>query len=601
MLFHLAGWTLLSAFGAVIGSAILFISKEPVSCHVGDRAMVATWLGLLTLASALLGLSVITPLGPAAGFGLFAILAIVALSMRPVRLGLRQWLRYLTWPIVLGLGCLFVVAALNSARTVQAYDTGLYHYQFVRWLSQYGTVRGFALLQERFGVSSSWFALAAPFDFGPFQGRVSGLTGGLAIFLCLLHFALAAGRVLGHRANRADWFLIGGYALILPVCLAWAFEVSLSPDLPAWILTLLTGWLMLAGRDPEPGQSSPGISSHGAILPLILALGAFTVKLSAAPMVLIAALFYWFNATTKSAFRLVPVAAAMLISVPEFVANVVSSACPLYPNSLGCFDVPWGVGKAAAKQGAADITAWARWGGPVPAGATAWNWILPWFSHLDKLLLMLFCCLCLLGFVAVRGWRRDRSLVYVLALALLGTAFLFVTAPNPRFGAGYLALYPALFLASVSPDIGRLRLWRRRDPEPGMSSTLAYLLVAIAVLLSVQGEITELKLQRSMQSLLRTARMAEDYSLPHRFVLPPALPRFSGDVAPAKNRRSDTVGTLQLSADRYNGIDYRFTIGGDQCWGAPIPCLPAPLTGNIHLRNPARGLRDGFTRWADSR
>ena len=600
MLFHLACWIVLSALGAVIGDAILLIPKPSVFYHVGDRVIAATWLGLLAIASALLGLSVIVPLTPDIG-ALVAVLAIAALSIRSVRSDLRCWLRYLTWPVAVGLSILCVIVALNSTRTVEAYDTGLYHYQFVRWLAQFGTVRGLALLQERFGVASSWFALAAPFDFGPFQGRVSGLTGGLAILLSLFHFALAAVRVLRHRASQADWFLIGGYVLIIPICLAWTFEVSLSPDLPAWVLTLLSGWLMLVGGDREPDQSSRVVLNQGVILPLILALGAFTVKLSAAPMVLVAGLYYWLNSNTKWITRLVLAAITMLICLPMFVANIVSSACPLYPNSLGCLDVPWGVGKAAAKQSAADITHWARWGGPTPAGATAWNWILPWFRHLDKLLLMLFCCLCLLGFAVTRGWRGNRSFLYVLALALVGTAFLFVTAPNPRFGAGYLALYPALFLAGLSSDLSRRELLRLRGPaKVDASSALAYLLIAIAVVVSVQGGVREVRLKRSLE-YFKTAAMTSDYSLLNRLVVPPTLAKSSGDVAVTKNRRSDTVGTLELSAEHYHGIDYRLTVGGDQCWGAAIPCLPAPLMGDVQLRNPAGGLRDGFTRSGDLR
>lgn len=599
MLFHLASWTLLFALAAVIGNALASIFQATISNRVGDEAVATVWLGVLTMGSTLLALSVVLPLTPAIGFALLAVLAAIVVLMHPTS-GTRRWLAHLEWPVVGSLGVLGVVTALNSTRTVEAYDTGLYHYQFVRWLSQYGTVRGFALLQERFGVSSSWFALAAPFDFGPFQGRVSGLTGGLAIFLCLCHCALAIYRIITQRARRADWFLFGGYALIIPICLAWTFEVSLSPDLPAWILTLLAGWLMVIAAEPEPDSAPVESRGTAAILPLLLALGALTIKLSAAPVVLIAGIFYWLNSTTNWFTRLTVAAAAMLMCVPVFVANLVSSACPLYPNSLLCLAVPWGVGKAAARQSAADITSWARWGGPAPAGATAWNWILPWFSHPDKLLLILLCCACLLVFAARRGWRENPSLLYVLALALVGTVFLFITAPNPRFGAGYLALYPALALASLGPNLELrwpLRLLSQAKRRP--ANILTYVLVTIAVLLAVEGEIREVRLERSMQQVSTSRAMPYD-SLRDRLLVPPLLARSSGDVAFVRNRRSDAPHTLELRSERYQGIDYLLPVDGDQCWAAPIPCLPTRLTGNIQLRNPADGLGDGFTHSVDS-
>jgi len=108
---------------------------------------------------------------------------------------------YLTRPIALSLAVLAVVVALNSTRFVEAYDTGLYHYPLTRWLSSYGTVRGLALIHFRFGFSSSWFALAAPFDFGPLQGRIASLLGGFAALLCLSHLALAVSRIFERRAH----------------------------------------------------------------------------------------------------------------------------------------------------------------------------------------------------------------------------------------------------------------------------------------------------------------------------------------------------------------------------------------------------------------
>jgi hypothetical protein len=599
MLFHLTSWILLLVFGAVIGSAVLGVFKSSVFCHVGDRVIAATWLGLLTIAASLLGLSAFVPLSPTVSFSLVTILTAVSLSIQSVPRDLRLWLSYLTGPVIIALGILGISSGLNSTRMVEAYDTALYHYQFVHWLSQFGTVRGFALLQERFGTSSSWFALAAPFDFGPFQRRVGGLTGGLALFLCCLHLALAASRVLYNRANRADWFLIGGYLLIIPICLTWTFEVSLSQDLPIWILTFLTGWLMLVVGDPNVGrmQQRDGLGQD-SVLPLLLAAGALTVKLSAAPMVLIAGIFYWLNCSTKWVRRLVLAGSAMMISIPMFATNVISSGCPLYPNSFLCLDVPWGVGKAAAKQSAAGITEWARWGGPAPPGANTWNWIVPWFSHLDKLLLISFCCLCLVGFAAARGWRGSQPSLYVLGLAFVGTAFVSVSAPNPRFGAGYLALCPALFLASIGAKLSAIQKWRFDDRvEP--SQTRAYLLVTIAILMLVQGSARERSLRHSMQAQFNAAIPA-DHNFLNRIVVPPALANSSGDLTFRRNRRFDTPLVLELSVERYNGIEYRRPLIGDQCWGAAIPCLPHSLTGDVHLRDPNDGFRSGFTRSAVS-
>lgn len=594
MLFSLASWVLLGMSGAIIGSAMLAITKSSVFSHFGDRLIVSIWLGMLIISTTFLGLSVILALSPAISFSLLAILTTVALSTRAVRRDLGISLQYLTSPVVLGVGILAVIAALNSTRLVEAYDTGLYHYQQTHWLSEYGTIPGLALILTQFGYSSSWLALAAPFDFGPFQGRISGLVGGLAVFLCLLHFALAASRIFQHRAERADWFLAGGYTLIFLVCFSWAFEVSLSPDVPVWILTLLVGWTMLIAGRPGLGLRS-GCSP---ILPLILAFGAITVKLSAVPIVVIAGLFYWFNSTEKWSTRLVLASFASLVTVPVFIANFVSSGCLLFPNSLLCVDVPWGFGKAAAQPITTDIINWARWGGPPPLGATAWNWVLPWILHLDKLLLISFCGSCLLGFVVARGWRVDKSLLYVLGLSLVGTAFVSMNAPNPRFGAGYLALCPALFLAAVGPLLGSLVCGRLVHPRALKGSTpLVYLLVGLALLVAAQGCVRELRLRRNLEGL-KGLRMPTDSNL-SRFLLPPALAKYPGDLMVIRSRRDNRLVGLELATERSNGIEYRRPVTTDQCWGITLPCLPTSLKGDVRLRYPDNGFRSGFARSAN--
>lgn len=593
MVFLLVSWIFLAVCGALIGSAIFSAFKIPPFPHLGDRAIAATWLGVLAEASVLLGLSVFLPLTPGVGLGAVGLMAAISLAIPAVRHELALWISALNGPVMFGAGLLLLSVGLNSTRIVEAYDTALYHYQFVRWLSEFGTVRGFALLQERFGTSSSWFALAAPFDFGPFQGRVAGLTGGLAILLCLLHFALALRRLLAHRANRTDWFLIGGYGLIVPICLAWTFEVSLSPDLPIWILTMLTGWLMMLAGVAGSAESS----GNALVLPLLFAAGSLTVKLSGAITVLIAGLFYWIYSGRRLFDRFVLAVAAVLIAVPVFLANVISSACPLYPNTFACLNVPWGVGKIAAKATAIDIRDWARWGGPAPMTATDWNWIVPWFLHADKLLLLLVCVFCLLGFAAARGWRGNQPSLYILALVLVGTGFVFLTAPNPRFAAGYLALCPALFLAKIGPDLETRLQWRglnRINPD----AALGYLLAVTAILLLAQGSVRERKLRHSMQSQFASVNIPADHEIAGRLLIPPAIASSSGDLVFTRNRRIDAPSILELTVERYNGIDYRHPLGGDQCWGAAIPCLPHPLEGDVHWRDQNLGLRGGFTRSA---
>jgi len=197
----------------------------------------------------------------------------------------------------------------------------------------------------------------------------------------------------------------------------------------------------------------------------------------------------------------------------------------------------------------------------------------------------------------------NQSFLYVLGLALVGNAFVLVTAPNPRFGAGYLALCPALFLASIGPHLEALgHRWLHEPVTIKPSNALAYLLVTIAILLTVQGSVRELKLKRRIQRELQAVRIPAYHDFVNRVAVPPALASSSGDLTYTRRRRYDTPSVLELLSERYNGIEYRrprVGVGG-QCWAAAIPCLPHPLTGDVHLRDPNSGFRRGFVRSAIS-
>lgn len=596
MLFYLICWIFLLGSGAAVGTAILSPIKDGVFPHSGDRLITAIWSGLLTIASTLLASSIFASLSPGLSLILFALMTSAAISSKAVRHDLKtsiQSLRIRTG-LILGLSLVSVAVAWDAAGLVEAYDTGLYHYQLTRWLSEYGTIPGLALVHHELGLSSSWFALAGPFDFGVFRGRISGLLDGLAICLSLIHFTLALSRVLQRRANRADWLLLGGYSLIFPVCFAWVFEVSLSPDVPVWVLTILTAWLMLVTADTGLDREDRSHLDSSPILPLIVASCAMAVKFSAVPVLIAAGLFYWFNSRESWTRRLVSGSMAALIVLPVFAANIVSSGYPLYPNPMLGLQVPWGMDKADAQEFAKGITDWARWGGPAPSWAGERNWMLPWFLHPDKLLLISFCAVCLLGFILLRGWKGQRPLLYVLGLSLFGTAFVFTNAPNPRFGLGYLALYPALFLATIGPGVWGFTA-RHIPYFPNRCTPLAFVATGVAALVIATGGLRELRLMKKLSG-------AGDLGMPansgfvSRLVLPPALPSLSGDLVVVKNRAFDGLRRLELITDRSNGIEYRHPLKGDQCWAAALPCTSTTLAGDVHLRHPDNGFRSGFAR-----
>src|SRR5207248_581449 len=107
-------------------------------------------------------------------------------------------------------------AAAYTTQPIRYYDTGLYHFGAVSWLSRFGAVPGLGLLHFRFGMASAWFALAAPFNAGFLEARTVALLAGLALFLGGFHFLVCASRCLLNRDRISDWFIVSAALFYLP-------------------------------------------------------------------------------------------------------------------------------------------------------------------------------------------------------------------------------------------------------------------------------------------------------------------------------------------------------------------------------------------------
>ena len=67
--------------------------------------------------------------------------------------------------------CLFLLFAYGTSRGIIHYDTGLYHAQSIRWIEEYGVVKGLGNLHCRLAYNSSAFSLSALYSFSFLGGQ----------------------------------------------------------------------------------------------------------------------------------------------------------------------------------------------------------------------------------------------------------------------------------------------------------------------------------------------------------------------------------------------------------------------------------------------
>jgi hypothetical protein len=158
---------------------------------------------------------------------------------------------------------------------------------------------------------------------------------------------------------------------------------------------------------------------------------------------------------------------------------------------------------------------------------------------------------------------------WVLAAGLLGSVLTLYAAPAARFGLGYTAL---LFGALLVPAV--LRLDEKADVD--LSNGLRWRRLATPAAVLAACGLCLFTTTFAVETFTRVGAGVEGRF--RRLLLPPALPATA--TAPREE----------------NGLRYFVPVEGEQCWAAELPCAEAELKGGVALREPARGLRDGFVR-----
>jgi hypothetical protein len=600
MAFDLAAWAVIFMVASVVGRGALSL-LDATGVRVGDRRILAAWIGVIGCAVSLLGVSLFTALTPkvsvCAGMLLCALGAAATRSMPRQPSPPTEDVALPGWAIVIGVVVVAIGAAALASDPVTLYDSLVYHVGVIRWLREIGTVPGMALIHNRLGHVSAWFTLAAAFDAGPAANRAANVPLGFALLLTGVQTALATARIAVTRARISDWFLAFGSAALI-----WAISVgdaaSPSPDIATNALILVAAWSVLI-------VSPPPTSFTRRLIPFVIALGACSMKLFAVPAAIAtgsyAVLASPGDARARLYVRRVLVCAGLAVAIvgPFVAANLVASGCPAYPSPIGCLAAPWSVGATRAADYSAYVRDVARWQrrGEASVGASV-GWIGPWVIDHPLIAVLVVACLplgirLLRRVATVKGERQTSVGVdgvrAVVAFAVVGAAFGAWQAPAPRFMYAYLISVPALTLALTMHVRASDRIARppsRRRRAIGFAATSVVVGSAYAVASQ------KLNVRSALMHGAPIAPVARaDLVVPAGPELPARLFRWRvNDVdvlTPVPRPVADTLG--YRSAIRFNS-------SLEKCSAAPLPCTPYLPGSDVRLRRPASGLAGGFVR-----
>lgn len=380
---------------------------------------------------------------------------ILAVCCMAITVGYRRELREFIRQVRDGLqvsGCMIilVMGMLVLCLTVQYanhYDTGLYHAQSIRWIEEYGVVKGLGNLHNRLAYNSAFFSLQALFSMKFMVNQSLHTLNGFIVFLMCTYAVSSLNIVKKKKAAASDLFKL---AIILYVGAEETKWMISSPGSDISVLTLI---LYLCAKWSESvREDKKDIREYGVLC--LLAVWAVTLKLSAGAMVLLA-IYPAVEIIRHKRWKLMGLflAAGLLIILPFLARNVVISGYLLYPySSVDLFDVDWKMNQSVVEYDSKEIMAWGRGMSDTEYYDAPFRvWFPAWYQQLDMIYRIAFAgnVFCVLGSVIyfLRCFRRktDWRMAILIFSGTMGLLLWFFTSPLVRYGMVYMLILPCSF------------------------------------------------------------------------------------------------------------------------------------------------------------
>ncbi len=355
----------------------------------------------------------------------------------------RNW-----WLVWCGAGLILI--CLRAMGEPNNFDSGLYHFQTIRWLNEQPLTPGLGNLHWRLGLNQSYFEYLALLNFSPYYNH-GYATGGLFLFL------LTLGSVFEFARSEVRWVRWPVVSFLLLALASYAATISSPvPDtavafIEVAIFLILIRFLRVSRLSTE---SAILLSKGYGSVALLLCVVAPMMKLSSAVFAVCSSLIvlcvsFKTHRLPLGANNRVMLLSALLLLL-YFASGYVLSGYPLMPASLGGLsELFWAIPAYVLSFETKLIYSWARAPGVTDPALVLgnWQWLDAWLSALPPSVWLPALLATALGVCNAVQFKQkptaDKSLFLLYLPVLSALVFWFVTAPDPRF----IGVMPVLYLA----------------------------------------------------------------------------------------------------------------------------------------------------------
>lgn len=409
------------------------------------------WFGLFCLILVLQFISLFYPLNDKAliGIVIFNVLLLV-LNLRRIKINWKLAAKGLYQRIDIKKILLFIFLALFIAMLsnlpVNWYDSLLYHLGSVKWLTEYGTVRGLANIHFPLGYNTSTFILAAIMDNSIFVNSSSHV---LNSFL-LVVFSFQVVMFLFKKQKNALTYIFGFFSLLILSTFAHQIN-SLSTDFSLAVFFLLFNFYLII------------FDQKNMVLSIPILILAATTKFSSFVVLTLFSAFVLIELRNKLLLKknLFILLSSLLFMVGFIVRNIILSGWAFYPLHFLSFSFPWKVPPEQIKVINDGLMAWSRSPGPGymnSLGVGFWGWFVPWFNNNkgNPLMFYTFASIALLfAYFFTRSKLKKeldlmggiRKIDFMIFANIATLVYSFVSAPDLRYMGIYILVTTSLLLS----------------------------------------------------------------------------------------------------------------------------------------------------------
>ncbi|MBA5629556.1 hypothetical protein HU137_07205 [Moheibacter sp. BDHS18] len=208
---------------------------------------------------------------------------------------------------------------MQSATKPFIVDNETYYIQTIKWLNEFGLVKGLANLHFFFGQMSGWHLLQSGFNFGFISNSLNDLNG--FMMLIFTFFSL-------HHLNRffQSRITMDLFLGLIPVGNLFFFQFlsAPSPDLPVFLISQLIFYLFYKNFIDYQGEFK---------LLLLLVIFLIFIKITVLPLLILPLVLLIRHQLFKIEWRFMMLIALMSISL-YFLKNYIISGYLIYPISI---------------------------------------------------------------------------------------------------------------------------------------------------------------------------------------------------------------------------------------------------------------------------